>query len=37
MGVSRAILLGDLALAWSDALLHAAGLTPPASLPWYCR
>ncbi|MGW2600287.1 polyprenyl synthetase family protein [Streptomyces klenkii] len=28
VGVSGAILVGDLALAWSDELLHAAGLTP---------
>ncbi|MER5418042.1 polyprenyl synthetase family protein [Streptomyces virginiae] len=28
LGVNAAILLGDLALAWSDALLHTAGLTP---------
>ncbi|MFM9456131.1 polyprenyl synthetase family protein [Streptomyces europaeiscabiei] len=28
VGVSGAILIGDLALAWSDELLHAAGLTP---------
>ncbi|MET9915208.1 polyprenyl synthetase family protein [Streptomyces sp. NPDC006476] len=28
LGISGAILLGDLALAWSDELLHAAGLTP---------
>ncbi|WP_064458535.1 polyprenyl synthetase family protein [Streptomyces hygroscopicus] len=27
-GVSGAVLLGDLALAWSDELLHSAGLTP---------
>ncbi|MEU0403755.1 polyprenyl synthetase family protein [Streptomyces sp. NPDC006197] len=28
LGVSGAILLGDLALAWSDRLLRSAGLTP---------
>ncbi|MFD5513625.1 polyprenyl synthetase family protein [Streptomyces sp. NPDC127051] len=28
LGINAAILLGDLALAWSDALLHTAGLTP---------
>ncbi|MEU2516475.1 polyprenyl synthetase family protein [Streptomyces syringium] len=28
LGVSGAILLGDLALAWSDCLLRTAGLTP---------
>ncbi|GAA3909903.1 hypothetical protein GCM10023084_72520 [Streptomyces lacrimifluminis] len=28
LGTSAAILLGDLALAWSDELLHTAGLTP---------
>ncbi|MDQ1040698.1 geranylgeranyl diphosphate synthase type I [Streptomyces sp. V3I8] len=28
LGASAAILLGDLALAWSDELLHTAGLTP---------
>jgi geranylgeranyl diphosphate synthase, type I len=28
-GINAAILVGDLALAWSDELLHAAGLTPP--------
>ncbi|ARZ71730.1 geranylgeranyl diphosphate synthase [Streptomyces albireticuli] len=28
LGVSGAILVGDLALAWSDELLHTAGLTP---------
>jgi geranylgeranyl diphosphate synthase type I len=28
LGISGAILLGDLALAWSDELLHTAGLTP---------
>ncbi|MEU9161996.1 polyprenyl synthetase family protein [Streptomyces sp. NPDC048424] len=28
LGVSAAILLGDLALTWSDELLHTAGLTP---------
>ncbi|MET7900817.1 polyprenyl synthetase family protein [Streptomyces sp. NPDC005355] len=27
-GVSGAVLLGDLALAWSDEILHSAGLTP---------
>ncbi|MGW7595436.1 polyprenyl synthetase family protein, partial [Streptomyces rubiginosohelvolus] len=27
-GVSGAVLLGDLALTWSDELLHSAGLTP---------
>lgn len=28
VGASCAILIGDLALAWSDELLHTAGLTP---------
>jgi geranylgeranyl diphosphate synthase type I len=28
LGVSGAVLLGDLALVWSDELLHTAGLTP---------
>jgi geranylgeranyl diphosphate synthase type I len=28
LGASAAILLGDLALAWSDELLHTAGLAP---------
>ncbi|MGW2597159.1 polyprenyl synthetase family protein [Streptomyces klenkii] len=28
VGTSGAILIGDLALAWSDELLHTAGLTP---------
>ncbi|MEV7930825.1 polyprenyl synthetase family protein [Kitasatospora sp. NPDC088779] len=28
LGVGSAILVGDLALAWSDELLHTAGLTP---------
>ncbi|MET8298757.1 polyprenyl synthetase family protein [Streptomyces sp. NPDC005180] len=28
LGVNAAILVGDLALAWSDELLHTAGLTP---------
>ncbi|MGA5135351.1 polyprenyl synthetase family protein [Streptomyces olivoreticuli] len=28
VGASAAILVGDLALAWSDELLHTAGLTP---------
>ncbi|MEU6114535.1 polyprenyl synthetase family protein [Streptomyces sp. NPDC047117] len=28
MGVSAAILVGDLALSWSDELLHTAGLAP---------
>ncbi|GHE42423.1 polyprenyl synthetase family protein [Streptomyces capitiformicae] len=28
VGTSGAILVGDLALAWSDELLHTAGLTP---------
>ncbi|MGW5114338.1 polyprenyl synthetase family protein [Streptomyces noursei] len=28
IGVSAAVLAGDLALAWSDQLLHTAGLTP---------
>ncbi|MFJ3875869.1 cytochrome P450 [Streptomyces sp. NPDC090077] len=28
LGTSAAVLLGDLALAWSDELLHTAGLSP---------
>ncbi|MCJ0873239.1 polyprenyl synthetase family protein [Streptomyces sp. AP-93] len=28
MGVGAAVLIGDLALAWSDELVHTAGLTP---------
>jgi geranylgeranyl diphosphate synthase type I len=28
LGLSAAILIGDLALVWSDELLHTAGLTP---------
>ncbi|WP_405901879.1 polyprenyl synthetase family protein [Streptomyces sp. NBC_00656] len=28
LGASAALLVGDLALAWSDELLHTAGLTP---------
>jgi geranylgeranyl diphosphate synthase type I len=28
LGISGAILLGDLALAWSDELLHTSGLSP---------
>lgn len=30
-GLSAAVLLGDLAFAWSDQLLHTAGLTPEQS------
>ena len=28
-GTAAAVLLGDIALAWSDDMLHAAGLAPP--------
>ncbi|MGA5135341.1 polyprenyl synthetase family protein [Streptomyces olivoreticuli] len=31
LGTGAAILIGDLALAWSDELLHTAGLTPTQS------
>jgi geranylgeranyl diphosphate synthase, type I len=37
-GAAAAILLGDLALAWADDMLHTAGLSPAAlrrvALPW---